>query len=112
MERFRHSMSNGNMKCPVGKSIFADNLPLKLFRATVANAATESLKSFYTLFDTYLDHMLAEFKPNRIVKIEKQKKKKGPRRPGSADTVSILHTTGALTFELILISGAGATFPF
>ena len=29
---------NGNLKYPIGKSIFAVNLPLKLFRAVVANA--------------------------------------------------------------------------
>ena len=28
----------GNIKCPIGKSIFLVNLPLKLFCATVANA--------------------------------------------------------------------------
>ena len=49
------------------KTIFAVNLPFKLFRATVANTNTESLKSLYTLFDTYLDYMLAKFEPNRIV---------------------------------------------
>ena len=34
----------------------------------VANADTESLKSFRTLFDTYLDHVLAKFEANRIVR--------------------------------------------
>ena len=29
---------HGNIKCPIGKSIFALNLPLKLFCATNANA--------------------------------------------------------------------------
>ena len=32
------SISNAIIKCPIGKSIFAVNLPLKLFRATVAYA--------------------------------------------------------------------------
>ena len=61
------SISNGNIKCPIGKSIFAVNLPLKLFRTTVANADTRSQKSLYTLLDTYLGHMLAKFEPNRVV---------------------------------------------
>ena len=61
------SLSNGNIKCLIGKSIFAVNLPLKLFHATVANTDTRSLKSLHTLFYTYLDHMLVKFKPNRIV---------------------------------------------
>ena len=38
------SISNGNIKCPIGKSIFAVTLPLKLFRAKVANADKGSLK--------------------------------------------------------------------
>ena len=42
-------------------------LPLKLLRATVANADTGSLKSLHHYFDTYLDHMLARFEPNNIV---------------------------------------------
>ena len=42
---------NGNIKCPIGKSNFALNFPLKLFHATVANSDTESLKYFQTLFD-------------------------------------------------------------
>ena len=45
----------------------SENLPLELFRATVANADIESLKSLHTLFDSYLDHMLAKFEPNCIV---------------------------------------------
>ena len=39
-------ISNGNAKCPTEKSIFAVNLPLKLFRATVANTDIRSLKMF------------------------------------------------------------------
>ena len=35
-------------KMPYRKIIFAVNLPLKLFRATVANADIGSLKSFHT----------------------------------------------------------------
>ena len=48
LETSNVSISNGNIKCPIGKSIFAVNLPLKLFRATVANADIGSLKSFHT----------------------------------------------------------------
>ena len=54
MERLKTSnvsISNGNIKYPIGKSIFAVNLPLKLFPATVANADIGSLKSLHTLFD-------------------------------------------------------------
>ena len=36
--QYHDSISKGNMKCPIGKSISAVNLQLKLFRATVANA--------------------------------------------------------------------------
>ena len=42
-------------------------LPLKLCRATVTNADTGILKSLCTLFDTYLDNILAKFEPNRMV---------------------------------------------
>ena len=48
-------------------TILALNLPLKLFCATFANADTRSLKSLRTLFDTYLDFILAKFKPNHMV---------------------------------------------
>ena len=71
MERFYTSdvsVSNGNIKGLVGKSIFAENLPLQLFHSTVANADTESLRPLHTLFDTYLDHMLAKFEPNCVVR--------------------------------------------
>ena len=64
---FNVSMSNGNIKCPIEKSIFALNLPLNLFRATVTNADTWSFKSFHTLFDTNLDHTLAKFEPNHMI---------------------------------------------
>ena len=71
MERLKTSnvsISNGNIKFRVGKSIFAVSLPLKLFLATVANTYIGSLKSLHTLFDTYLDHMLVIFEPNRFVR--------------------------------------------
>ena len=63
---FRPSVSNGNLKWPDRGSIFAVILPLKLFRATVANANPESLKSRHTLLDTYLDYMLEKFESNRL----------------------------------------------
>ena len=56
---------NGYLKYPIGKSIFAVILPLKLLRAAVANANTNSL---HTLFDTYMDNILEEFVPNRMVR--------------------------------------------
>ena len=68
LSTFFVSMNNGNIKDWVGKSFFAENLPLQLFCAPVANADTESLKSLHKLFDTYLDHMLAKFEPNRVVR--------------------------------------------
>ena len=55
------------MKYPIEKSIFAVNLPLKLFPLTVANADIGSLKSLHKLFDKYLDHMLVKFEHNRMV---------------------------------------------
>ena len=71
MERFEtsnFSVINDNIKCLIGKSIFAVNLPLKFFRATVANADTGSLESLHTLFDTHLDHMLYKSETNRMVR--------------------------------------------
>ena len=64
---FNVSVIKGNLKCPIGKSIFAVNLPLKLFRDTVANLDTGSFKYIYTLSYTYLDHMLAKYVPNRMI---------------------------------------------
>ena len=48
------------------KTFFTANFPLKLYRATVANADTGSLKFLHTIFDTYLDNMLAIFQPKSI----------------------------------------------
>ena len=42
------SISNGNRNCLIGKSLFAINLPLQFFHATVANDDIESFKSFNT----------------------------------------------------------------
>ena len=61
------SISNDNINCPIGKSTFAVNFPLNIFRATGVNADNGSLKSLHTLFDTCLDHMLAKFEPNHMV---------------------------------------------
>ena len=48
---------------PDRKISFAVNLPFKLFRATVANADTGSLKSFHM----YLDYILVKFEANLMV---------------------------------------------
>ena len=48
--------------------MFAVNLPLKLFPATVANADIGSLKSLHTFLKTCLYHMLVKFEQNRMVK--------------------------------------------
>ena len=61
------SISNGNIKYLIGKSIFVVNLPLKLSDAIVDNADIRSLKSLHTLFDKYLNHILVKFEQNRIV---------------------------------------------
>ena len=50
LETSNVSISNGNIKCPIGKAIFAVNLPLKLSPATVAHTDNGSLKSLHTLF--------------------------------------------------------------
>ena len=43
----QHPKYSSNIKYPIGKSIFAANLPLKLFHSTVANADIGSLKSLH-----------------------------------------------------------------
>ena len=66
MERLLTSnvtIRNGNIKYPIGKSIFAVNLPLKLSPATVANTDMGSLKSLHTLFGKYLDHTQLNLNP-------------------------------------------------
>ena len=42
------SISTGNIKCQIGKSIFAVILPLKLSHATVTNTDLGSLRSLHT----------------------------------------------------------------
>ena len=41
---------------------------LYFFYVSIADADIGSLKSLYTLFDKYLDHMLVKFKQNRMVR--------------------------------------------
>ena len=53
---------------PYRKINFEVNAPLNLFRATVANADTGSIKSLYTFFDTYLKRMLVKFDSNCIAR--------------------------------------------
>ena len=67
LETSNVSIRNGNIKCPIRKSIFAVNLPLKLFPATIANADIASLKSLQIFLRKYLYHMLVKFEQNRIV---------------------------------------------
>ena len=67
LKTFNVSISNSNIKCPIGKSIFAVNLPLKLFRATIANVDIESLKSLHTFLTKCLYHKLVKFEQIRIV---------------------------------------------
>ena len=55
-------------------NVLMANLPLKLFSdrgfyVTIADADIESLKSLYTLFDKYLDHVLLKFEQNRMARI-------------------------------------------
>ena len=75
------SISNGNITCPIGKSILAVNLTLKIFRAAIANVDIGSLKFIHTLFDTYLDYMQVKLEQNRMVQkytkfdVKKEKRK-------------------------------------
>ena len=48
--------------------MFAINLELKLFCATVANANIGNLKFLPSLFDTCMDHMPVKFEQNRVVR--------------------------------------------
>ena len=65
-------------KCKIGKSIFAVNLPLKLFRATVANADIRSLKSLHIFLRIYLyqNHMVQNTQNFKLFDKKKKKKKK------------------------------------
>ena len=69
MERLQTSnvsISNGNIKCLIGKSIFAVNLTLKRFRATVANADIKSVRLSIHSFKNACT-MLVQFEQNRMV---------------------------------------------
>ena len=55
------------IKCLIENHFFRVNLPLKLFRATVANTDIGSLKSLHTLFDRYLNLMMVKFEQNCMV---------------------------------------------
>ena len=46
---------------------FCSEFAIKTFRPTIANAETGSLKSLHTLFDTYLNHIMVKFEPNRMI---------------------------------------------
>ena len=61
-------ISNGKIKYPIGKSIVAVNLPLKLTPATITNANIGSIKSLHTLFDKHLDNILVKFEQNRMAR--------------------------------------------
>ena len=75
MERlltFNVCISNGNIKYLIGKSIFAVNLPFKLFRAVVANAdiglvLSLSIHSLKNVCTTCQPGHASEFEQNRMV---------------------------------------------
>ena len=62
-------ISNGNIKYPIGKSIFAVNLSLQLFPAIVANSDIKRLKSLHTFLKKCLYYMLVKFEQNCMVQI-------------------------------------------
>ena len=41
----------------------------RVLYVTITDADIESLNSFHTLFDKYLDHMLVKFEQNRMIQI-------------------------------------------
>ena len=61
-------VTHGNINYPIGRSIFAVNLPLKLFRDTIVNADIESLKFLHTFLTKCLYHMLVKCEQIRIVR--------------------------------------------
>ena len=52
---------------PDRKINFCSKFAIKIFRTTIADTDTGSLRSLHTLFDTYLDYMLTKFEANRMV---------------------------------------------
>ena len=49
------------------KTNFCSKFSIKTLPYYRCKCRIESLKSLYTFFDTYLDHLLAKFEPNRTV---------------------------------------------
>ena len=72
---------------------FCRKFAIETFPATVANADTESLESLHTLFNIYLDHMLAKFETFRIVQnvqnFEHFDKKSSFLKPFSTNTLTL-----------------------
>ena len=70
---------------PDRKIIFAVNLPLKLFPATVANADIGSLKSLHTFLKKCLYNMQVNFEENHMVQTKRNfelfEKKQGFYKP-------------------------------
>ena len=62
-----HSTRALSYTYPIRKSFFAVNLPLKLFRAIVANADIGSLKYLHTFHKKCLYQMLVKFERNCMV---------------------------------------------
>ena len=65
------SISNDNIKCLIEVSIFAVNLTLKLFRATVANADIGGQKSLHIFLKKCLYHMVVKFEQNRTIQTKR-----------------------------------------
>ena len=107
---------NGNIKYLKGKSIFAVNLPLKLSPATVINADIESLKSLYTLFGKYLDHMLVKFEQNFMVQTTRNfelfTKKKGFFKNNSWQSVDTILEVVSVAETIEDCSGRSTQVPF
>ena len=55
------------VKCPIGKSIFAVKLFLKLFRATIASVVKGSLESPLKFHIKWLYYISVQIKQNRTV---------------------------------------------
>ena len=72
------STNNGNIKCPIGKSIFCSKFAVKTLRATVANADIGSLKSLHTFLKnktkTKTNRQTQKTKQNKTKQKQKQNK--------------------------------------
>ena len=62
------SISNGNTEEFEWQTYYKHLFSDRAFYVTIADADIGRLKSLYTLFDKYLDHMLVKFEQNRIVR--------------------------------------------